>query len=97
MEWPGGFMPKKPASRTKTAKIKTPAKKRRAMKTQAAPPSAKAVTGMWKILEMKKAQQKINEKHGGGRPGHLGPNGIVHAFNRNTRFTKFAGPRRKVG
>lgn len=92
-------MPKKPASKTKNVTpIKTAAKRRMKKKPAAsiAQTGAHKATGMWKILEMKKAQQKQNEHQRDVRP-HPGPGGVLQPFNRNTRFTKFAGPRRKVG
>jgi len=83
-------MPKKP-----TAKIKSAAKAK--MKKKPAPQAASHQGGMWKILEMKKARQKqIDQAHHDGR-NHTGSNPATQPFARNTRFTKFAGPRRKVG
>lgn len=57
------------------------------------PPKA---AGMWKILEMKKAKQmKMADQHREGH-NHQGPAQAVPSA-RNTRFTKFAGHRRKIG
>lgn len=79
-------MPKKPIKKKTIAKRKAP------VASKAAPKS-----GMWKILEMKKAQQKLNaQSRSEGRVLH-GPGHVFESHPRDPRFTKFAGPRRKAG
>lgn len=73
------------------APIKAAAKKK--MKTKEVAPAA----GMWKILEMKQLKQKQVEQNGRDVRPHAAHGGPMNPFARNTRFTKFAGPRRKVG
>ncbi len=54
-------------------------------------------TGMWKILEMKKAQHKLNSQARSDGRMLNGPGHVFESHPRDPRFTKFAGPRRKVG
>ena len=72
-------------------------KKKTGLKRKAAAPKAPVKTGMWKILEMKKAQQKLTaQARSEGRVLH-GPGHVFESHPRDPRFVKFAGPRRKVG
>lgn len=86
-------MPKKPVKKSTMSAAKPAAKKTK----KTAPAAAPKATGMWKILEMKKAQHKMNEQmRSEGRSQH----GQGHTFQshpRDPRFSKFAGPRRKAG
>lgn len=89
-------MPKKPmkkATKATTAKKAAP-KKSKSVVAVAAP----APTGMWKILEMKKAQLKMSEQARSEGRSHIHNNGqTFQSHPRDPRFAKFAGPRRKVG
>ena len=83
-------MSKKPVKKTTPTKTKKKA-------APAPTPAAPKATGMWKILEMKKAQQKLNEQsRSEGRNAH-GQGQSFQSHPRDPKFTKFAGPRRKVG
>jgi len=89
-------MPKKPAT-TRASKTAKPAKttSKKAKATAAAAPAKSG--GMWKILEMKKAQHKLNEQaRSEGRTQH-GQGQTFQSHPRDPRFSKFAGPRRKAG
>jgi hypothetical protein len=92
-------MPKKPVTKTKNViPIKTAAKNKMKKKMAATKTQDPRNGGMWKILEMKKAQQKQSEQaRSEGRSHQPGASAVLQPFARNTRFTKFAGPRRKAG
>ena len=84
-------MAKKTAAKKKTASVAKPKKK------AATPPAAPKLTGMWKILEQKKMQQKQLEQNRAEGRSDFGPGHSFHAHERDPRSVKFAGPRRKVG
>lgn len=87
-------MAKKPVQKKKATSTKSVKAKK---KVATAPAAAPKLTGMWKILEQKKMQQKQNEQaRNEGRPLH-GPAHSFHVHERDPRSVKFAGPRRKAG
>ncbi len=88
------------AKKTTPAKAKAKAKSVAKAKGKAA--KAKVIqaapTGMWKILEQKKAHLKeMEQARSEGRTGSQGHGHSFHANPRDHRFSKFAGPRRKAG
>ncbi|MGE4131781.1 MAG: hypothetical protein AB7F86_09080 [Bdellovibrionales bacterium] len=91
----------KPSTKSKAtvrsgkAKLKAKPKLAKKAKPQSmAKPTAK--TGMWKLLELKNERiKKLEELRKDG--SHQGPGNVTPLHSRGPAFSKFAGPRRKVG
>lgn len=66
-------------------------------KKKAAKPAPPAKTGMWKILEFKTKERLAADKARADGHSHYGPEASFQPHARGPRFSKFAGPRRKVG
>lgn len=73
------------------------AKMVKAKKKSAKKPAPPEKTGMWKVLELKTKQRLEAEKEKNESRPQYGTGSSFQPNARDPRFTKFAGPRRKVG
>ncbi len=86
-------MKRKSAAPKLSAKPKIKMKMKAKPKAKAAPPER---SFMWKLLKRKEEERKMHQKNA-SNPSSPNPDGPFKTNVRPLSFTKFAGPRRRIG